>query len=321
MLKWGILSSANITKRFIPRLLKSPRSQVTAIASRSIEKAESVAKEWGIPKAYGSYEELLTDSEINVVYVPLPHALHAEWAVRAAESGKHCMVEKPIATKISDVERMQRVAMENKVLIVEGFVHLCHPQFKAIQETIKSGVIGDVQFMTGSYVGGVSKRTDGSLWLLGCYPVSMMIGLLNEKPRRVTAMECKTERGVDGSLYGILQFNNGIHGCITSSITSSSDSHFEINGSKGRIRIHTNSAYHPDAYGVDNLFDLCIEGQPMKTITVPKIDAFLAEIAAFESSILDGKPTPVPLEHSHQVVSTILALYASAKRQGIVITL
>ncbi|XP_002732953.1 putative oxidoreductase ORF334 [Saccoglossus kowalevskii] len=330
MLRWGVLSTANINNRFIPQLLKSPRSQVTAIASRSIEKAESAAKMWNIPKVYGSYDDLLTDSEINAVYIPLPNSLHAEWAVRAAEQGKHCIVEKPITTKISDVDKLQKVAKEHNVLIVEGFVHIHHPQFKAIKEKITSGCIGALQYMTGSFCFKVDQEDNimysrehdgGSLWNLGCYPISLMIALLGESPQTVTAMKCETKSGVDGTCHCILQFSNSRHGCISASCIASSGTNFEIIGSKGKISLNKIRAFHPDCGDNANYFDVSVSGEPEERVTVPNVDAFLSEITAFEASVLDGISPVVSLELSKLIVTTIIALHKSACQGGMPVSL
>ncbi|XP_070531996.1 uncharacterized oxidoreductase ORF334-like [Ptychodera flava] len=326
MLRWGILSCAGINKRFIPEVKKCPRSKLIGMASRSLEKAQVAAKEWDIPKAYGSYEELLLDKEINAVYIPLPNSMHAEWAIRAAQNGKHCLVEKPIATKVSDVEKLQKVAKNNNVTIVEAYVYLHHPQFQAIKDKIQSGCIGDVTHMSGSFDMDVRQIPDalmlkanlesGSLWLLGCYPVSFMIALMGCAPQTVTAFKQQTESGVDATFHSLMQFSNGVQGCISCSGVTSNHSHFEIAGNRGRLRSNKERCFHPDTGDIKNSYELQISGNKAEEIHVKNVNAFEAEILAFEDTVLDGKVPIVPLDLSRKIVATLAAMHESANQNG-----
>ncbi|XP_078000325.1 putative oxidoreductase ORF334 [Glandiceps talaboti] len=327
MLKWGVLSCSNINKRFIPALKQCARSELVAIASRDIQKAQSHAKEYHIPKAYGSYQDLLNDKEINVVYIPLPNSMHAEWTVKAAQSGKHCLVEKPLVTKVSDVELLQSAAKENKVTIVEAQVHPHHPQFLAIKDKLQSGIIGEIVHMSGGYdfrfVGSsdaIINRPElygGSLWSVGCYPVMFMLALMDSAPQTVTAFKQTTKSGVDALFHGLMQYDSGVQGSVTSSIISPTSTSFEIAGTKGRIKSNRPLCYHPDTGDIANSFELQIEGQPVQEITVQNINPFKSEIVAFEDTVLDGKPQRLSLDLSKKVIATIIAFHESANQNGI----
>ncbi|XP_078000555.1 putative oxidoreductase ORF334 [Glandiceps talaboti] len=328
MLKWGAMCCATVNRRLIPALKQCARSELVAIASRDIQKAQRSAKEYNIPKAYGSYQDLLDNNEINVVYIPLPNSMHAEWTVKAAQSGKHCLVEKPLVTKVSDVELLQSVAKENNVTIVEGNVYQHHPQFLAVQDILKSGMIGETVYMNAGFdyhlpedlPHTIWKREfdGGALWNLGFYPAMFIVSLIGTAPQTVTAFQKTTAQyGSDVVVHGLMQFAGGEQGSIAASIVSPTSTFFEIAGTKGRIKSNGYLGYHPDIDGRANSFELHVEGQPMKEIMVQNINPYVSEIMAFEDTVLDGKPEKLPLDLSKRVCATIVALHESANQNGL----
>ena len=177
-LRWGLLSTARINRAVIPPIRSSLRSELKAVASRDVVKAKEYARGWHIPHAYGSYEELLADENIDVIYNPLPNHLHAEWSIRAAEAGKHVLCEKPLALLVEEVDRMIAAARANNVVITEAFMYKHHPQTLKVLELSRQGAIGELLLIKGAFTFNLDRPDDvrwipewggGSIWDVGCY--------------------------------------------------------------------------------------------------------------------------------------------------------
>ena len=161
VLRWGILSTADIAvKKVIPGMRTASRCEVLGIASRDRERAESTARELGIPRAYGSYEELLGDPDLDAVYVPLPNHLHAQWTIEAARAGKHVLCEKPLALSVAEVDAMTSAAREAGVAVAEAFMYRHHPQTLKVRELVQAGAIGRVRFLRGTFSFPLSRPND-----------------------------------------------------------------------------------------------------------------------------------------------------------------
>src|SRR4030088_131136 len=190
--EWGVLGVANIaTKKVIPAMQRGEWSEVTAIASRDLDKARQAAKELGIPKAYGSYEELLADPDIEAIYNPLPNHLHVPWSIKAAEAGKHVLCEKPISLTVAEAKALLAVRDRTGVKIGEAFMVKTHPQWLRTREIIRSGGIGDLRAIAGvfSYFNrdpnNVRHKVEwggGGLMDIGCYPITMSRFIFGEEP-------------------------------------------------------------------------------------------------------------------------------------------
>src|SRR4030043_1995687 len=179
-LRWGLLGTPRINRAFIEPIQSSKNSKLIAVASRSHEKAAEFAKTWGIPRFHSSYESLLSDPEIDVIYISLPNSLHAEWSIKALQMGKHVLCEKPLTTSLHDADAGIDVAQKTGKVITEAFMYLHHPQTMMVKHMVDNGEIGKLQLIRGSFcyfntrVGDV--RFDpalggGSLWDVGCYPI------------------------------------------------------------------------------------------------------------------------------------------------------
>ncbi len=151
VLNWGLLSTARINRSLIPPLRASKRNHLLAVASRSQESADAYAKEWKIPRAHGSYEALLADPEIDVIYNPLPNHLHAEWTIKAIEAGKHVLCEKPLALSVDDVDAIAAAAQKHGRVVAEAFMYRHHPQTLKVQELVQSGSLGTLKLLRGSF--------------------------------------------------------------------------------------------------------------------------------------------------------------------------
>src|SRR3981189_82913 len=150
--KWGVLGVAGIAvRKVIPGMQKGEWSEITAIASRDLKKAKDAAKKLGIAKAYGSYEELLADPEIEVIYNPLPNHLHVPWSIKAAEAGKHVLCEKPLSLTADEARRLMAVRDKTGVQIAEAFMVRTHPQWAAVRELIAEGRIGELRLVVGHF--------------------------------------------------------------------------------------------------------------------------------------------------------------------------
>ena len=182
VLNWGLLSTARINDALIPPLRASKRNHLLAVASRTQEAAEKYAREKKIPRAHGSYESLLADPEIDVIYNPLPNHLHAEWTIKAFEAGKHVLCEKPLALNVEQVDAMQAAARKHERVVAEAFMYRHHPQTLKVQELVRSGSLGTLKLVRGSFTYVLSREEDirlldpamggGSIWDVGCYPIS-----------------------------------------------------------------------------------------------------------------------------------------------------
>src|ERR1700740_1112013 len=193
--KWGILSTASIAqRRVLPAMLNCQRAEITAVASRSLDKAKSVAAKFSIPKVYGSYEELLADPEIEVIYNPLPNHMHVEWSIRAASHGKHVLCEKPLSNTVAEVRRLLEARDKYRVKVGEAFMVRTHPQWLRTEELVRSGRIGPLRSVLGffSYFNvdpantrNIEDYDGGALMDIGCYPIKTSRFLFAEEPIRV----------------------------------------------------------------------------------------------------------------------------------------
>src|SRR5437867_5958364 len=218
--QWGVLGSANIAvKKVIPAMQRGEWCEVTALASRDLEKARRFARELGIPKVYGSYDELLADRSIEAVYNPLPNHLHVPWSIKAAEAGKHVLCEKPIGCNVAETEELLRVRDRTGVKIGEAFMVKTHPQWLRVRDLARNGTIGELKSIVTifSYFNrdpeNVRHKVEwggGGLLDIGSYPITLSRWLFNEEPRRVTgALELDTDFGTDRLASGVMEFSSG----------------------------------------------------------------------------------------------------------------
>ena len=217
--RWGVLGTADIAKgQTIPGMQLAEHCELVAIAGRKAEKAEAYRESFGFRKAYGSYDELLADPEVEAVYIPLPNDLHCEWSVKALKAGKHVLCEKPLAVSEEQAFGMFRAAEENGVLLMEAFAYLHSPFVQAIREELDSGRIGEIRYMESSFLTDRRPDTDirlrketygGSLYDLGCYPLSLILWLLGKEPDSVRALARFTDRKIDLFTSALLTYEEG----------------------------------------------------------------------------------------------------------------
>ncbi len=217
--RWGVLGTADIARgQTIPGMQLAEHCELYAIAGRKIEKAKSYQEQFGFRKAYGSYDELLADPEVEAVYVPLPNDIHCEWSIKALKAKKHVLVEKPMAVSEAQAKEMFRAAEENGVLLMEAFAYLHSPFVKAVKAELDAGVIGDIRYFESAFITGRRPDTDirlrretygGALYDLGCYSVSMAMWMLGKEPDEVRASAQFSEQKIDLFTSALLLYDNG----------------------------------------------------------------------------------------------------------------
>jgi len=324
--RWGILSTAWINVAMVGPMHRSPRSELVAVASRSREKAEAYAAENDIPKAYGSYEQLLNDPDIDAIYNSLPNTLHADWTIRSAAAGKHVMCEKPIVTTLEDLDAVESAAHKHRVTIFEAISFLHHPQLQKIQEMISAGQLGNVELIVGwdafclppedrENIRLQPQLAGGALWDVGVYPNDFAITLVDAgAPMEVWAQQTLGPTGVDLTLIGQLRFANNAVAQISCGMRSSGRRGAQIIGTEGMLVVqdHLSGAElpgEPPQPGCLTYTD--IQGNQC-VIEIPAVDAYEAEVKAMEACILEGAEPVVSLEQSRTFLKSVLALYQSA---------
>ena len=212
--RWGILSTAHINRKVIPAVHASEKTELLAVASRDQARAEEYAREWKIERAYGSYEALLEDADVDVVYISLPNSLHCEWSIRAVEAGKHVLCEKPMSRHLDDVEAAFDAAAKNGRFLMEAFMYRHHPQTERLRQLVGEGAIGDLRVVRSCFsfslydTENIRLRTDvegGSLMDVGCYCVSGS-RLLAGEPERVYAQQFVGPSGTDWVFTATMRF-------------------------------------------------------------------------------------------------------------------
>ena len=318
--KWGVLGAASIAvRKVIPGMQKGAYCEITAIASRDKNRAEEAAGKLGIAKAFGSYEELLRDGEIEAVYNPLPNHLHVPWSVKAAEAGKHVLCEKPISLTLAEAKGLLAVRNRTGVKIGEAFMVKMHPQWLRTREIIRSGGIGNLRAIAGvfSYFNrdpaNVRHKVEwggGGLLDIGCYPITMSRFIFGEEPTRVAgALERDPDFGTDRLSSAILEFPSGqsIFACSTQTAYFQT-MHFL--GTSGRIEIEI-----PWNAPNDRPCRIFIGGQVSGTPKVEEfsiVDQYTIQGDEFSRAIRGEREVPVPLEDAIKNMAVIEAIFRAA---------
>jgi predicted dehydrogenase len=327
-IRWGLLSTARINGALIDPIQKSERSELYAVASRDQSKAEAYAQEHNISKAYGSYEAMLADPAIDAVYISLPNSLHCEWAVKAAEAGKHILCEKPMAVTLDEFDRMAAAASVNNVTLFEAFMYLHHPQTIRAQEIIREGRLGQVQSVQSWFhfylpperstnIRLNAGLSGGSLWDVGVYPNSLAITMIGHgAPQAVWASKIIGETGVDVAMRGQLRFANDAVAQISSGFRTPFREGAFIVGDAGIL--HIPEPWKPGLKGIDSVMTLTDREGNVEQITTPAIDPYLCEVQAMEACILERAAPVVSLAQSRDFLRSVLAIYQSAKSGEVV---
>jgi D-xylose 1-dehydrogenase (NADP+, D-xylono-1,5-lactone-forming) len=321
--RWGVISTADIAQtQVIPAILRSENAELVGIASRD-SKAKDVAEKFLIPNYYQSYEELLRDQEIEAVYIPLPNHLHSEWVKKAANYGKHVLVEKPAALSTKETQEMVEFCHRNNVKFMEAFMYQFHPQHKRVKEIIKSGEIGEIKFMRASFSFFLENRKNnirmnkemggGSIYDVGCYGIHAVRHLLGTEPVKVEAFaEIDPRTGTELSAIIHMKMENGVNCVIDSSFDMSFRQEYEIVGTKSRIFVP--HAYRPDVVSHDAVVYV---GDRSESIAG---DQYKTQIEHFSNAIINNSEPSYSAENTLINMRVIEACYQSIE-EGRAITL
>lgn len=322
--RWGILGGAKIAvKDVIPAMQSSENCEIHAIASRNLEKARKLADNLNIPKFYGSYEELLADSEIEAIYIPLPNHLHFEWTVKSAIAGKHVLCEKPLALNTAEVRKLIEVRDRTGVNIQEAFMVRTHPKWLAVRELMKSGRIGDLQMITGffsyfnndkSNIRNKIEMGGGALLDIGCYCINISRFALADEPIRVSGLiERDAETDIDKMTSAMLRFPNG-QAAFTCSTQLVPYQRMQFFGTKGRIEVQIPFNIPPDSptrIFIDDGSDLYAEN--LETIEFDSANQYRIQGDLFSQAIRENIEQFISLEDSFANMSAIEAVFRSAQ--------
>ena len=325
--RWGLLSTAKINAALIGPLQTAARSQLAAVASRDHGKAAAYAAEHHIPNAYGSYEDLLADPEIDAVYISLPNSMHAEWTIKAAQAGKHVLCEKPLVVSLSELDQVEAAAAAAGVTVFEAFMYLHHPQTRTALEMVRSGKLGRLQTINSwfnFYLPPVQAQnvrlqaglTGGALWDVGVYPNSVSIVMAGHAPKAVWAQQEIGESGVDVAMRAQLDFGGGTVAQISTGFRTPFREGVYLVGDEGILNIV--EPWKPGVKGTDSTMIFTTLDGKTETIVTPAIDPYTCEVAAMEACVLDGAAPIVPLSLSRDFARSVLAVYESARTGKVV---
>ena len=313
-LNWGFLSTARINSKIIPWLKDD--NLAYAVGSRDLAKAKAYQKEWKLQKAYGSYEELLADPKVDIIYNALPNHMHTEWTLKAIQNGKHVLCEKPFATDPKEARKIIALAKKNKVVVGEGFMYRHHKHTQKIKEIIESGVIGQIKtidsFFNISLSEGPNIRIDnpnggGCLWDLGCYEVNLIRYLMNEEPHSLSGEMNLSPKGVDIDFTGNLKFKKA-KATFTCSYHKTRYEFMTIKGTKGELKIPK-----PFKPLIDESFTLHLSSGTIKIDVHEPRDPYHTEIDNFSNAVLKKEKLLVDLKDAYHNALTLRNLYDSAK--------
>lgn len=331
-LQWGLLSTARINERLIPCLKKSNHNELLAIASRSRNVADHYAESHGISRAYASYESMLEDPDIDVVYLSLPNSLHKEWVIKCAEAGKHVLCEKPLAISPEEVSEIAEAAKKNEIIVQEAAMMRFHAQTSYVRELVVQEKIGIIRMVRGLFSFTLKRPDDyrfdskmggGSLWDLGSYCVSFSRAILGAEPVEVYAIQ-NDKRGVDLSFSGHLVFSSGVFFHFFSSFDAFAHIEADLLGTEGHIyldmpwlnrlnRSATIQIVCDDGSKDKSTFSDGLDNRKTDRKIYHKVNAYQDEVESMTRSILYGETPVISLKDSFNNISVITALYQSAR--------
>ncbi len=318
-LRWGVLSTASIGRQHVmPAIRQSRNGTLAAIASRDRARASACAQQFGIPRAYGSYRELLEDPDVDAVYVPLPVSMHPEWCIRCAEAGKPALCEKPLAANATDARRMVDAFAARGLPFAEALMYRFHPLTERVQGMVAEGAVGEVRAIQATFCAKcpgednirLHRETGGGALLdVGSYCVSLMRMLTGEEPERVGALARVGERsGVDEWLVGTLAFPSGALGSLTCSLRTEFGCCYDVYGTEGRIFVEKGVVPGADSAAVIRRWS----DYSCEETVVPPADHYLLMVEDFAEAVLSGRPPRFDPRDGVRNLKVIDRLLASA---------
>ncbi len=322
--KWGVLGVAKIaTEKVIPAMQQGLMCRIEAIASRDAARAREAAEKLGVPRAYGSYEELLADPEIEAIYNPLPNELHVSWTEKALAAGKHVLCEKPIALDAEEGRRLVAARDKSGKLVAEAFMVRFHPQWRRAREIVRSGAIGEVgaiqTLFTYRLLDAQNVRNrppgGGGLYDIGCYAILTARYIFGDEPRRVAAaLDVDPLFGTDRLASAILEFPGGRHLTFSAATQLAGAQRVVIAGTAGRIEVKIPFNAPPDRptqIVVDSGADLV--GGGARTEEFPVCDQYTLQGDAFARAVRGEAPLEFPIEDALANMKVIDACFRAAK--------
>jgi predicted dehydrogenase len=318
--RWGVLGAANIAiEKVLPAMQQGAYCDIAAIASRSLEKAQAAATRLGIPKAYGSYEELLADPEIDAIYNPLPNHLHVPWSIKALQAGKHALCEKPIALTAAEAQALVDVAKQYPHLkVMEAFMYRFHPQWQQARQLVRAGKIGTlraIQSFFSYYLDdphNVRNRADsggGGMLDIGCYTISLARFIFGAEPERVFGIvEYDPQFKVDRLASSVMDFGSGT-ATFTCGTQLTSFQRVNIFGTEGRVEIEIPFNAPPDRPCKMWLQ----QGDEVEEMLLDVCNQYTIQGDMFSQAVLNDTEVPTPIEDAVANMRVIEAVLRSAK--------
>ena len=311
---WGILSTARINAKLLAGMRSAPGASPVAVASRDQARAEAFAREHEIPRAYGAYEELLADPDVEAVYIPLPNSLHIHWTMRALEAGKHVLCEKPLSRRAAEVEAAFDLAERRGRLLMEGFMYRHHPQTLRVRELVAAGAIGPLRLIRGTFSFFADDPADvrlcaaldgGSLMDVGCYCVNA-VRMLAGEPEKVGAQQTLGGDGVDVAFAATMRFPGAVLAHFDSGLALADRDELEVVGEAG-------SLFLDDPWHCRSPVIEVRRAEGTERVELPALDSYGLQVENFSAAIR-GRADPL-LGRADGVgqARTIEALYAAAQ--------
>jgi len=332
--RWGLLSTASINRALIPAIRASRRGELVAVASRQRGRATDYAERWDIPQAFGSYQEMLDSGAIDAVYISLPNNMHARWSIHAMRAGLHVLCEKPFAISLEQVDAMMAARRQTGRVLAEAFMYRHHPQTKIVGELVRSGKLGEVTLVRGTFdfrlaenergpnnfnVHLTTEQGGGCLWDVGVYPLSFAQCIMGGPPKQVFGSRWVGETGVDEVFAGQMVYESQTSSVpatptfpmaqISSSFRTPLHTFVEIVGTQGRL--HLNRPF-VDLDENRKMVFYSSRGD-VEDIPVPTQELYSGEVEDMHAAILDGAPNYLRLEDTRDHIRTVLALQQSAE--------
>ena len=323
-ISWGILSCADIGLRaVVPALRKSTNGQIVAIASRNLARAQQAAAAHDIPRAYGNYDDLLNDSEVQAIYIPLPNSEHRAWTLRAIEHGKHVLIEKPLAMTPGEVDEIAQAAANKHVLAMEALMYRFHPQTERVLEIIRSGKLGAVQLVSAAFTYHVPNPDDirlkralggGCLLDVGTYCVSVARMAMQGEPTEIVGRaRIGPQSDVDEVFAGLLRFSGGRQATFGSTLHGPRDQWYKISGADATLTVTV-----PFAPGMDDRELMVRRGwqrgkEIEERIVVPGVDQYQLMVEHFSDCISSGRIPAISLSETRHNVDVVDRLMQDAR--------
>jgi D-xylose 1-dehydrogenase (NADP+, D-xylono-1,5-lactone-forming) len=315
--RWGFLSTADINRKVIPGLRRSEKAELIAVASRDAARAQAYAREWEIDRAYGSYDELLADPDVEAIYNPLPNTMHVEWSIKALEAGKHVLCEKPLTRHPDDAVKAFDAADRAGRVLSEAFMYRHNPQTRKLKELVDSGTIGELRLVRSAFSYGlydeqnIRLRTDlegGALMDVGCYNVSGS-RLLGGEPERVWGEACYGPSGTDWVFTGTMRFPGNVIASFDCGTAMIERDELEAVGSEGSLFL--DDPWHCNRPGIELRRDDGVE-----RIEIEPADSYQLEVENVSDVIRGGGELLLGREDALGQARALEALHESATRSA-----